>query len=147
MTTAFLEHDLIRDEGIAFKSYLDTKGNWTIGIGHKLTPDIANRATLVWSKDQIDAAFTQDVVTAQLGIGDSWALYKSQTDLRQDCLVNMAFNLGVHGLLKFTTFLDLLGKGRFPEAALDLRGTPWFHEVGQRAVRIAEQLITNTHQE
>jgi lysozyme len=66
--------------------------------------------------------------------------------LRQDCLINMAFNLGVHGLLEFNTFLGFMQQGKWGQAVLDLRGTPWFHEVGGRSVRICRQIVSSIHQ-
>lgn len=54
----------------------------------------------------------------------------------QEAICDMGFNLGVHGLLGFNTFLGLVKTGKYKEAADDLGGTLWFKQVGSRAKRI-----------
>lgn len=60
----------------------------------------------------------------------------------QRALANIAFNIGVQGLLRFYVFVSLIQQGRYTDAANDLGTTLWFKQVGQRAVRIQE-LIKN----
>ena len=143
MSSSFLKPDLVRDEGERHVCYRDTKGYPTWGIGHK---DLLAHVGQIFSSAQIDAAFNQDVATAEGGISHALPWFKDLSSLRQDCLVNMAFNLGVHGLLEFDTFLGFMQRKKYAQATLDLRGTPWFHQVGDRANRICQQIISNTHQ-
>lgn len=148
MTTENLPHDLLRDESSKLTAYPDplTGGHpWTIGVGHT---GLDVHEGLVWSDDQVMAALAHDIAVAVHGLEESsiapW--WGSLSDLRQDCLVNMAFNLGVHGLLGFNTFLGLLKAGDYKGAAEDLRGTRWHRQVGDRAKRIANQIETGVHQ-
>jgi lysozyme len=101
---------------------------------------------LVWTADQCEAALEADVEKFECGLDTAMPWWREQEPLRQDCLLNIAFNIGVHGLMGFTTFLPLMKAGKYPHAALDLRGTAWFHQVGDRAERIAQQILTNVHQ-
>lgn len=148
MTTAFLNTDLQRDEGFRGTAYPDprTKGPpWTIGFGHtgrEVHPG------LMWSMAQALGALADDEEATCVGLDTAIPWWNDDIpDLIQDCLANIAFNVGVHGLLEFGTFLALVNKLEFPEAALDLRGTLWFREVGDRGVRIVKQLATGQHQE
>lgn len=82
---------------------------------------------------------------------DKWnQLLKDQPWLReapeniQRALADMAFNLGVHGLDGFKTFLGLIKAGKYQEAYEDLKGTLWAKQVKSRAVRI-EGLINAQH--
>lgn len=151
MTSEFLLPDLQRDEAhlgqprlIAYPDPISKGPPWTIGYGHtgrEVHPG------LIWTPDQCEAALEADVKAVEDGLDTGMTWWRDQEPLRQDALVNMAFNLGVHGLLTFTTFLGLMQIENYPHAALDLRGTPWYHQVGDRAKRIAEQILTNIHQE
>ena len=147
MTSPYLLRDLERDESLRLIAYPDPISGgvpWTIGYGHtgrEVYPG------LIWTSAQCQAALAADIAAAKNGLYTSIPWYLDLEDVRQDCLVNMAFNLGVHGLLNFTTFLSLMKAGKYAEAALDLRGTPWFKEVGDRAKRIVAQITTGQHQE
>lgn len=54
----------------------------------------------------------------------------------QQALYNMAYNLGVTGLLNFTTFMSLMQQGQYGQAADDLATTSWSKQVPARAARI-----------
>lgn len=146
MTTANLLADLRRDEGCRLTAYPDPKSGaepWTIGYGHtgrEVHPD------LVWTMAQALAALSADVRAACNGLSTALPWWTTLDDVRQDCLANMAFNMGVHGLLEFRTFLAFMQAGKFGPAALDLTPTPWAHETGDRAKRIILQIRTGVHQ-
>jgi lysozyme len=149
LTSVFLKPDLIRDEGLRLEAYPDpiTGGHpWTIGVGHT---GVLVHPGLVWTKAEALDQLQRDIEFFESGLDEDWtkSWWRQMSDLRQDCLVNIAFNIGLHGLMEFTTFLTLLSKQHYPQAALDLRGTLWFHQVGDRAVRVANQLASNIHQE
>lgn len=65
---------------------------------------------------------------------------KQLDESRQGVLLNMAYNVGVTTLETFVTFLTLVKAGSFDAAADDLKGTKWAHQVGERAVRLEQQM-------
>ena len=71
-----------------------------------------------------------------------WAL----DDVRQNVLVNMAFNLGVSGLLTFKNTLRLISFSRYEEAAEEMLNSKWARQVGYRAEELAEQMRTGEFQ-
>lgn len=151
MPTTNLFNDLQRDEAHLGQprliAYPDPKSGhepWTIGFGHT-GPEV--HPGLVWTADQCEEALTDDIAKFECGLDTSLPWWRDQSPLRQDCLLNMAFNMGVAKLLMFTTFLGLMKLENYPHAALDLRGTPWFHQVGDRAERIVTQILTDVHQD
>lgn len=149
MTSIFLKKDLMRDEGLRLEAYPDplTGGHpWTIGYGHT---GLEVHPGLVWTEAQAEQQLDIDIASFEHGLDEEWIYpwWRSMNDFRQDCFVNMAFNLGVHKFMEFGTFQTLCRDGKFPQAALDLRGTPWFYQVGERAKRIAQQILTGEHQE
>lgn len=140
--TQQLLDQLERDEGCQLRSYKDSVGVWTIGYGHTeagLGPGV------VWTQKQADAQLVVDATAlcGSLDIHLPWVSILSPA--RRDALHNMAFNLGVHGLLGFNTFLSYMQKGDFPMAALDLKGTKWAGQVKDRAVRLARQIVSDVY--
>lgn len=145
MTSPYLLSDLKVDEGLRFIAYPDPISHgppWTIAYGHtgrEVHPG------LVWVQQQCDDALDADVSAVQQGLDTALPWWRSLDDLRQDCLVNQAFNMGVHGLLGFGTYLGLVKAGNYAEAANDEMHTLWARQVGDRAARLAEQMRTGVH--
>lgn len=133
-------------EGWRSHAYIDTRGNITIGYGHNLgrlnLPPGFEYDGLLRPVNGI----TQEIGTALL-VGDAmdaierlrkvcpW--WEGLDDIRQQVLADMAFNLGVPGLLKWPVFLSQVERREFKAAAMNMLGTPWRRQVGERAVRLA----------
>jgi lysozyme len=146
MTSPYLLGDLRRDEGLRLVAYPDPLTHaapWTIGYGHT-GPDV--HAGLEWSTAQADDALAADVAAAVKGLDAAAPWWRGLDDARQDCLANMAFNMGVARLMAFTTFLGLVKAHDFAAAAADAVHTLWAGQVGARAQRIAAQMRTGLHQ-
>jgi lysozyme len=137
MTTPYLMADLEHDEGFRAQPYQDTLGVWTNGCGHTQGVDESTPpVTLAQARAQLAATVT--AVMHDLDLALPW--WRSLNDVRQDVLVNMAFNLGVRGLLRFTHTLAAIRGGCFGLASAGMLGSRWATEVGERARRLAEQM-------
>jgi len=55
-------------------------------------------------------------------------------------LIDMAFNLGVNGLLKFKKTLEFIKNGKFINASNEMLNSAWKFQVGQRAYDLSNQL-------
>ena len=152
MTTKNLENDLKRDEGVETKAYTDTRGIWTIGIGHNIEADPELMLELQHLIDpgidmaMVDKLFASDVDAAknQLELHLPW--WKSLDDVRQDVLVNMTFNMGINTLLQFRNTLAMMQGGNYADAADGMLASLWARQVGARAQRLARQMRTGIHQ-
>lgn len=146
MTTAFLLPDLRRDEALRLAAYPDPLTHaapWTIGYGHtgrEVHPG------LVWTQAESEAALEADVAATEQGLTTALPWWRTLDDVRQDGVVNQAFNMGVHRLLGFGTYLGLLKARDFAAAADDEIHTLWARQVGARATRIAAEIRTGVHQ-
>jgi lysozyme len=142
VTSAWLAQDRRRDEGLRLIAYPDPVSGgapWTIGYGHtgrEVHPG------LVWTQAQAEAALTGDIAATGRGLDTAMGWWRDLEDLRQDCLANQAFNLGVHGLLGFGRYLGLVRARAFDAAADDEIHTLWARQVGARAERLARQMRT-----
>ena len=126
---------LRRDEGIRYFPYRDTVGKVTIGVGRNLT-DVG------LSDGEINILLFNDVskVTNQLTAHFPW--FASLDLARQGVLINMGFNLGFAGLCRFQSFLGNVERGDWENAKSEMLNSAWATQVGERAMRLAEQIVT-----
>lgn len=136
MNDELLFKELLRDEGLKLTAYTDTVGILTIGIGHNLNVPISEAAAKQIFLDDLDRHRT-DLFNAL-----PWV--SSLDDVRQRVLVNMAFNLGVPGLLKFANTLELVHTGHYAAAADAMLQSLWARQVKSRALRLAQMMRTGT---
>lgn len=148
-----LVEQLKRDEGCRLTAYKDTKGLWTIGVGHLLDQS-KNWAGYTITQQEADQLLMADIAKhapeiTQLG---QW-VYKLDV-VRKEALINLIFNMGVKRLLGFKNMLSHLslaadGKDvpvNLALAAIELLDSQYQKDVGPRAFRIAKQLVTGERQ-
>lgn len=133
MIAAKLIADLERDEGVRLKPYQDSLGILTIGIGRNLR----DRGI---SREEAYHLLNNDLegVVADLDRALPW--WSSLTEPRQRVLANMAFNLGVPGLLAFRHFLAHAEAGDYEAASTEMLASHWATQVGPRAQRLANAM-------
>ena len=137
MTTPFLVNDLMRDEGLRLAAYPDPLSGgdpWTIGYGHA-GPEVT--AQTVWTQSQATDTLIEDIAIAQSELDEKLPWWRTLDDVRQDVLVEMAFNLGIDGLLGFHRTLAAVQAGQWAAASADMLLSAWASEVGARAARLA----------
>jgi len=126
---------LVRDEGLRLFPYKDTVGKLTIGVGRNLTDTgISESEAFLLLSNDIDRAW-EDLTEALPWVEDL-------DEVRQHVLLNMAFNLGLAGLLKFRNTLALIRRGDYAGAAKGMLASKWASQVGERAKRLAHQMET-----
>lgn len=125
-----LQSDLIRDEGLRLKPYVDTVGKWTIGVGRNLT----DRGI---SEREARYLLANDIVACANDLDRAFPWWTALSEPRQRALMNMAFNMGLPKLKGFTRMLASLEHGDYETAASECLSSKWATQVGQRAGRIA----------
>jgi lysozyme len=130
-----LMEQLERHEGRRAKPYLDSRGKWTIGVGHNLSdkglPD-----------EIIDELFVLDIDEALAGLDVRLPWWKGLDDVRARAVADMAFQLGVGGLLNFAKALAAIKSGKWEEAKDELLESAWAKQAPTRAFEIAEMIRT-----
>src|SRR5438093_1522067 len=98
MNRTVLKTMLVKHEGLRLKPYADTAGKLTIGVGRNLTDaGITDCEARLLLDNDINEAVR--LCTSRIGC------FGSLDDTRQHVLLDMCFNLGVGGLMKFTKML------------------------------------------
>jgi lysozyme len=125
-------------EGCVDHAYQDSLGFWTIGVGHLI--DVRKGGSI--PPHIIDGLLSWDVEEKKRGLflRIPWA---AKLDFTRQCvLVDMAFNLGVDGLMLFRNMLTHVQCGRYEAAAEAMLDSKWATQVKTRAVRLAKMMET-----
>ncbi len=130
---------LRRDEGVKLKPYRDTVGKLTIGIGRNLD-DVGI------SNVEADTLLKNDIGRTMADLDKHLPWWLTLDAARRGVLANMAFNMGINGLLSFKNTLALIQQGRFEDAAANMLMSKWATQVGPRAKRLSDQLHTGIWQ-
>lgn len=132
-----LIQQLRRHEGERLKPYRCTAGKLTIGVGRNLDDRgiTAEESAYLLSND-IDRVWTE--LKARL----PWMT--GLNDVRQRVLLDMAFNLGTDGLLKFRNTLATIQAGDYQKAGEMMLDSLWAKQVGMRAQRLSRMMQTGT---
>lgn len=132
-----LRSQLRRDEGFRLKPYRDTVGKLTIGSGRNLD-DVG------LFPDEVALMLDNDIRSRQESLGRfDW--FMALDEARQGALINVAF-MGIPRLLAFTKMIQALEVHDYERAAAELLDSKYAGQVGQRAERLARQLITGEWQ-
>lgn len=131
-----------KDEGCVLYAYDDHLGYSTIGYGRL----IDRRKGGGISQDEAEYLLNNDIdrVLDELSWKLSW--YDTLDDARQAVLLNMAFQLGVAGLLKFKNTLAYIEAGDYENAAANMLKSKWATQTPARAKRMADQMRTGQWQ-
>jgi lysozyme len=130
--TSKLVDELIRDEGLRLKPYVDSVGKLTIGVGRNLT-DVGI------SEAEAHVLLAADIMSAERVLDRFTPWWRGLTEDRQRVMINMAFNLGLN-LLEFRRTLAFIESGQYEKAADAMLESKWAQQVGPRAVRLAERM-------
>ena len=124
-----------KHEGLRLKVYKDSLGIPTIGYGRNLkdrgiSTQEAEVLLLHDLKDHIQGLLAKAPWIKTLSTPRKWVLY------------NMAFNLGIQGLLSFKKTLSLIKEGQYKKASRNMLKSKWAKQVHNRANHLAEQMQT-----
>ena len=70
-------------------------------------------------------------------------IYKNQSAVRKAVLLDMCFNIGYAGLMKFKKMWFALGNKDYPEASRQAKDSAWYTQVGNRGKRNVEIIASN----
>ena len=135
---SLLLKELRRDEGVQYNKYIDSVGIPTCGVGHNLKVyPLPEGWCFPLSDEQVDGLLAADLMMVFSGLDAHVGWWRTLSYARQRVLANMAFNLGVDGLLKFKNTLKFIQMGAYAEAATGMLVSTWARQTGKRAERLA----------
>ena len=130
------------DEGLVLHAYADTLGYSTIGYGRL----IDKRKGGGINQDEANYLLQNDVNARLMVLKNAVDCFARLDDARKAVLLNMSFQLGIAGLLKFKSTLGYIEAGDYENAATNMMKSLWARQTPNRAGRLAEQMRTGQWQ-
>ena len=121
-------------EGFRAKVYKCTAGKLTIGYGLNVEDKGLTEAQAEY--------LLRDHLAELRGNLGALPWFQTLDDVRQAVVIDMAYNLGIGGLLKFQKMISWVRVGNFKLAAGEMRNSRWYNQVGQRAKRLTYMMQT-----
>ena len=125
---------VIGNEGWKNKPYKDSRGLWTVGVGHL----IGNGKTLPkewdreFSNQEVRELFEKDF-TEHLKLAEKAPGWDKANEAGKAGLIDLTYNMGGYWYKKFKVAAGLLADGKFKEAADEFKSSKWYKQVGERA--------------
>ena len=126
---------LLKHEGIRLHPYHDTVGKLTIGVGRNL--DDRGITT-----DEAMFMLNNDITDFTLQLSDRLYWFDAQPERVKLVLIDMAFNMGIGGLLTFKNTLEHIKNGNYKLASEEMLQSKWAKQVGNRARELSNILNT-----
>lgn len=122
MDTKNLEKIIQLHEGYKQKVYKCPAGYLTVGIGRNVqTKGLSIQEALYLLRNDIQEC--QNLL-------EPYVWYSTLDDIRKGVLIELCFNLGLYGLLKFKKTLVRIANEEWDEAADELCRSKWSQQVG-----------------
>lgn len=121
------------DEGYRQFVYIDTRGYETIGYGFNLKEGLSQQECALILELRVQ------VLDAQLG-QIPW--YSNLDQIRAAAILDLAYNLGVAGLLQFHNMIQALQAKSWKQASSELLSSQYATQVPNRCYRLAQILLT-----
>jgi lysozyme len=131
-----LKETLIKHEGLKLKPYKCTENKLTIGVGRNIEDNGITEA---------EARFLleNDVKECEYNLR-SFSWFDKLSDVRQEVLVNLCFNVGYPSFLEFKRMIWFLSKGDFEKASAEMKDSKWFYQVETRAEQLVKAMLINS---
>lgn len=129
-----IEEQLILHEGMKLKPYRCPAGKLTIGVGRNLEDKGLSKQEALFLLRRDIAEITNEL--------RKYPWFKTLDMVRQKVLIDMAFNLGINGLLSFKKMLSYLKAGDYEKAADEMVNSRWYGQVGDRSKRLVKMMRT-----
>lgn len=132
--------EIADQEGCSLSAYQDTRGYWTIGLGHRPA-----HPGEVWSYQTCLEIFFNDIYAKAyqpLQQSAPWMFELSMPRLWAN--FSAAFNLGAEGWLSFGATLSAMAGDNWQQTILGMKDSLWYTQVPDRVKALAYQLYFDT---
>ena len=148
-----LIEQLKADEGYRKNQYKDSLGKWTIGIGYCVTANPLKLSAYELEDMRINGCSEAKAELLLMRVLENNAeafkhpmtFLNKLDDVRHDVLLNMSYQLGVAGVLKFKNMLIAIEHSDYEHAATCMIDSLWAKQTPNRAHRLAEQMKTGRY--
>ena len=127
-------------EGERLKMYQDTKGIWTVGVGHNIEEKGISKAVSQMMLEEDLAEATEDARTFR------W--FGGLDEVRQAVVIDMIFNMGLTRFSKFAKTIRFIEQGLYQSAGVEMLDSKWAREdvAESRSGKLSEMMKTGEWQ-
>lgn len=113
---------------------------WTVGFGFTANVSADSRIERIPAERKLESKILEmdEILASRI----PW--YKDATFVTKTILINMAFNMGVKGLLGFRNTLKFIQAKDYARAASNMKLSLWYRQVGDRAKELVARMATQT---
>ena len=117
-----LKQSIKKHEGLELKPYYCPKGKLTIGYGRNLED---NGITIHEAEKMLET----DLLNIKLELVDNIKFFHNLDDIRQNVLIEMAYQMGTPKLLNFKNTLKFMEKKDFINASKEMLNSKWHEQM------------------
>ena len=130
------------NEGFSSKPYKDQLGYLTIGYGHLI---LSNEKILLKKKihkKELEEIFEKDFKKALYNFNTKLKHFTSNKK-EADLLIEMVFQLGIKGCLKFKNLLKNMRKGNKHLVCFEMMNSLWYKQTPYRVKNLVKNFLKN----
>ena len=137
-----LKERIKSNEGFSSKPYKDQLGYLTIGYGHLILPNENILLKKQIHKKELEEIFEKDFKKA---LSDFNNAFKSFTlnEKESELLIEMIFQLGIKGCLKFKNLIKNIKKGNKHLVCFDMMDSLWYKQTPNRVKTLIKTFLNN----
>lgn len=137
-----LKERIKSNEGFSSKPYKDQLGYLTIGYGHLILPNENILLKKQINKKELEEIFEKDFKKA---LSDFNSTFKSLTlnKKESELLIEMIFQLGIKGCLKFKNLIKNIKKGNKHLVCFDMMDSLWYKQTPNRVKALIKTFLNN----
>ena len=136
------------EEGDKLVAYFDTMGILTVGDGHNCVAkpvEGVNAPGDTITPEQRDQLLSDDIDEAAAELTAQLPWWTDLDDARQNVMVDLCFNMGIHTLCTFKNTLKAIQAGAYVLAVSGMKNSQWASQVKGRAVFLENAMLTGVY--
>ena len=137
-----LKERIKSNEGFSSKPYKDRLGYVTIGYGHLILPNENILLKKQINKKELEEIFEKDFKKALSNFNNTFKPF-TLNEKESELLIEMIFQLGIKGCLKFKNLIKNIKKGNKHLVCFDMMDSLWYKQTPNRVKALIKTFLNN----
>jgi len=137
-----LKERIKSNEGFSSKPYKDQLGYLTIGYGHLILPNENILLKKQINKKELEEIFEKDFKKALSNFNKTFKPF-TLNEKESELLIEMIFQLGIKGCLKFKNLIKNIKKGNKHLVCFDMMDSLWYKQTPNRVKTLIKTFLNN----
>ena len=141
MNYQLLKNRIKKNEGFSIKPYKDILGKPTIGYGHLIKNKERHLFFKKQTKESLNKVFENDFNAALISFQQHFNTSKTRPKKTKELIIEMIFQIGVEGVLKFKKMIRQIEKNNKHLAALEMMDSLWYSQTPKRVENLIKHFL------